>query len=212
MNRNTRIWDDTDCFLWMRWAGEFGATAPALPMTRFAEELGEADESLLRLIARRTLRLRQAMIILRAPLTYRSFFLKMLSECIQLNNNETILFVDWSCDLKKRLKAAKLEDVFTQPTLVGALTSVSDSRQRGERLLKEMRLLRYPEYQKKSEEFTSYWQQLDVGQNVQVKKDRFLENGKLDITLSAGSHQEMMQSVDRLYRSLNSPWWERIWE
>ena len=86
------------------------------------------------------------------------------------------------------------------------------AKQKGELLLKEMRILRYPYYQKKSEELTSNWQQIRLEQDTQAKKALFLERGILELSFSACSLEEMKQKIMNLYQSLSSPVWNRIWE
>lgn len=208
MNRHSRAWDDVDCFLWARWAQSL-KVEPNLPITRFPAVLHDADIPLLRLLAARNLTLRQAALILQSPLPYRPFFQDFLHKSIRLNNNETADFMHMCVDLKKILKLANIQDVVER---VEDGTTELDARRRGERLLKGMRILRYPYYQKKSDEFVACWRELDLGPSVQVDRARFLEHGKMEITVTSASYREMQDSLERIALSLESPSWRKIWE
>jgi hypothetical protein len=90
--------------------------------------------------------------------------------------------------------------------------SVLNRKQKGERLLVEMRVLRYPYYTRKSKDFSSYWGQLGLDPFIQAKKSAFLERGCLEIALSAASLEEFKEKVSLLYQTLESPVWKKIWE
>lgn len=210
MNQRTRTWDDLDCFLWDRWARSLGVE-PELKVSRFPAELKQADDSMLRLLAERKLTLRQAVLILQSPLPYRPFFQRFLHESIRINNNETAAFIHMSIDLKKSLKAASIEQVVAR--VEGDSSGPDyDPRRRGERLLKGMRVLRYPYYQRKLNEFDSSWRELQLGREVQADRSHFLERGKLELTLTSSSLQEMKEILARLMHSVESPLWRKIWE
>ena len=208
MNRRSRAWDDLDCFLWARWARSLDVE-PALQITRFPPELHNADIPVLRLLAARSLTLRQAALILHSPLPYRPFFQDFLGKSIRINNNETADFIHMSVDLKKLLKLNTIQEVVER---VEGSTPDLDTRRRGERLLKGMRVLRYPYYQEKSDEFVSCWRELDLGRNIQVDRAHFLERGRLEITVTSTSYHEMKDSLAKLAQSLESPLWRKIWK
>jgi hypothetical protein len=213
LNSRTRHWDETDCFFWMRWAKSLGEQQPVLPISRFAEELDQAGESLLALTANRRLSLRQAVLILRAPKRYREFLEQFLSESIRLNANETAEFIDMLCDLTRTFKKPLPRDLFAELNLLSTVEQprLSPGR-KGEALLKEMRILRYPYYQKKAGEFSSEWHELSLDEIVLARKSLFLERGVLEISLSSRSFAEFKRKVTRLYESLSSPAWEKIWK
>lgn len=208
MNRRTRIWDDLDCFFWDRWARSLGVE-PDLNVSRFPAELHEADDSMLRLLAARRLTLRQAALILQAPLPYRPFLQQFLHQSIRLNNNETAAFIHMCVDLKKMLRAASIEDMIAE---IEGDPGEPDPRRRGELLLKGMRVLRYPYYQRKLSEFDSAWRALDLGREFRTDRSHFLERGKLEIHITTSSHREMKEVVARLAQSLESPLWRKIWD
>lgn len=210
MNQRTRTWDDLECFLWDRWGRSLGVE-PDLKVGRFPAELKHADDSVLRLLAARKLTLRQAVLILQAPLPYRPFFQRFLDDSVRLNNNETAAFIHMCIDLKQRLKAASIEEVVARVE-GGSSEPDMDPRRRGERLLKGMRVLRYPYYQRKLSEFDSSWRELHLGREVQADKSHFLERGKLELTLTSSSLQEMKEILARLMHSVESPLWRKIWE
>jgi hypothetical protein len=211
-NRNTRPWDETDCFLWCRWANKLEAPAPHLPFTKFPDTLWQADEQLLRLLARRRLLFKQVVGILQAPLTYQPFFSHFLSTSIDLNANETFKFIEMAMDLRK-ICEKPLEQFFEQAefsTIIG--NSGLNRKQKGEALLKALRTLRYPTYHKKAEQFSSYWRQLDFGSNIQVNTPLFLERGIMELRLTASSTDEMQETLVKLCGNLESILWKKIWE
>lgn len=208
LNLRSRLWDEIDCFFWNRWALSLGVPVN-LPLMRFPEELDSADEPLLKLIANRKLTLRQAALILQSPMPYRPFFQSFLSDSIRLNNNETAAFMNLCIDLKQMLHLVRIEDLIAK---VEEGVPANDARSRGDRLLKAMRVLRYPYYQKKLGEFATSWRLLELGGNVQADRSQFLERGKLQITITSGSYQELKKSVEKLSSSMESPLWRKIWE
>lgn len=213
LNRHTRDWDETDCFLWQRWASELGESSIDLPTDRFSSTLGSASTELLALIARRKLTLRQAVLILESPLAYQPFFQNLFSGPVHLNNQETLDFIQMAGDVKRGAKVPKIEDLFLIDSMASILGNQAwEAKRKGAALLRELRRLRYPLSQKKSEDFTSYWRQLNFERNIQAKKDLFVERGTLEISVSAGSHAEMKTRVEELRRSMDSPLWKKIWE
>jgi hypothetical protein len=206
MNRNTRRWDDIDCFLWSRWAESLN-----LPHDSYPLELNSAPLELLRALASRKLQLGQAIRILSASPGTWSFFVDMLADRITLNVNETAAFIDMTFDLANRWKIKNFCHVFEQEILRMALNEAEvSSKHRGEVLLKAMRDLRYPLYQKKSEENSATWRELKLDQ-LQGNKGLFLNRGVLEITVRARSHEEMSEKVKELFESLDSPAWRKLW-
>ncbi len=213
LNRQTRHWDGIDCFLWSRWARRIGIVDPVLPLTRFPDELFALPDLLLSMLAKRRLTLRQAILLVHAPQRYRDFFQRLFRETIVLNDNESAAFIEIASDLKTILGKKDLEQVFQVTTLSRILGAMDlTPRQRGEQLLKEMRRLRYPYYQKKSDEFSSLWQELDLGKGVHANKRMFLERGILEITWSASSPEEARDRAEKLCQSMSSQVWNEIWK
>ena len=213
LNRRTRRWDEIDCFLWTRWARTFGLSDTDLPLKRFPDELYSAEDSLLSLLANGQLLFRQAVLILQSPQRYHSFFQRFLVEDIELNSNGTADLIAMVCDLARIQGKATLEDLFSESGFRRILQHPNlTRRQKGELLLKEMRILRYPYYRKKAEEFSTYWRELNLDNAVLAKKDLFLRRGLLEISFSCISFEGLRGKVTRLYESLGSPVWSKIWE
>jgi len=212
MNRNTRAWDETDCFLWSRWARSLGVEDHSLTQRNFPPELNRTPDLILTALASRHLELGQAVKILQAPANTWSFFAEFLSSHVRLNVNDTANFIDMTFDLANRWQTKNLKDVLENESLRPVMSDTTlNPRQRGEALLKGMRNIRYPLYQKRIEELSSAWQQLNLGK-LQAKKGLFLDKGVLEITIRARSQDEMSKRVRELFESLASPAWDRIWE
>ena len=212
MNRNTRDWDEIDCFLWSRWAKSLGVEDHPLSLRSFSPELDDAPDFILSALANRHLELRQAVRILQAPSRTWPFFVEFLSSQVRLNVNETADFMDMTFDLANRWQTRNLKEVLANEKLQTILNEKGKSpRQTGEALLKEMRNLRYPLYQQKTQELSSAWRQLNL-ETLQAKKNLFLERGILEITIRARSQEEMSKRIKELFESLTSPAWNRIWE
>ena len=212
MNRNTRKWDEIDCFLWSRWSKSLGVENHPLALRSFSAELNQAPDDILLALANRQLELGQAVRILQAPSGTWSFFAEFLSSHVRLNVNETANFIDMTFDLANRWQTKNLKEVLENEKLRVVLDETGNtSRQTGEALLKEMRNLRYPLYQQKTQELSSAWQQLNL-EKLQAKKGLFLDRGVLEITIRARSQEEMSKRVRDLFESLTSPAWDRIWE
>jgi hypothetical protein len=212
LNRNTRRWDDIDTFLWSRWAKSLGIDHAQASAKRFSYELMDAPVPILSALSNRKLQLGQAVRILQTPASACLFFTELLSSVVRLNVNETANFIDMMFDLANRWKTKSFKDVLEHESFKAILgKSALDSRQKGEALLKEMRKLRYPLYQRKSEELSTAWHRLHLDQ-MHAKKGLFLDRGVLEITIRARSQQEMSQQVKELYETLDSPAWKRIWE
>lgn len=212
MNRNTRDWDEIDCFLWSRWAKSLGVENHPLSLRSFSPELNDPPDIILSALASRHLELRQAVRILQAPSGTWPFFVEFLSSQVRLNVNETADFMDMTFDLANRWQTRNLKEVLANEKLQTILNEKGKSpRQTGEALLKEMRNLRYPLYQQKTQELSSAWRQLNL-EKLQAKKTLFLDRGILEITIRARSQEEMSKKIKELFESLTSPAWNRIWE
>jgi hypothetical protein len=207
LNRNTRRWDEIDCFLWARWADSLG-----LQHDPFPETLNQAPFEMLRALANRKLQFGQVMRILETPSHTWSFFIDILTRRIKLNMNETANFLEMTFDLANRWSIKNLAQVFDHEVLNPIWDdSTSAPKERGVALLKAMRRLRYPLYQKKSEDLAAAWQELHLDQ-LQGDKNLFLNRGMLEITIRAKSSKEMSEKVSGLFESLSKPAWKRIWD
>ena len=195
-----------------RWAESLGITDFGLPARRVPEGLDRAPLQLLSALANRSLQLGQAVKILQAPSSTCSFLTETLSSRIRLNVNETANFIDLMLDLANRWKTKNLNGVLENEVLTEILDQPGlDPRQKGESLLKQMRKLRYPLYQRKFEELSTAWHQLRLDQ-MQAKRGLFLDRGVLELTIRARSQEEMSRQVRELFESLVSPEWKRIWD
>lgn len=213
MNLRSRTWDDIDCFLWRRWAQSIASNAERLPIQRLSSVLESASTTILTLLAERKITMRQAALIQEAPPATHEYLLKLLSEVIQLNDNETAEFIRMAWDVKIREQTAGLKGLLETGRFLVILQDRRYSpKQKGEALLKELRAVRYPLYQKKLEQFTSDWQQLNLGRGIQAKGNSFVERGVLEISFASKSLQELKHHIDRLSESLALPEWARIFE
>jgi hypothetical protein len=141
-----------------------------------------------------------------------AFFIDALSRMIKLNVNETASFLEMTFDLANRLGTKNLAHVFDHQILRPIWEDNTITRkERGDALLKAMRRLRYPLYQKKSEELAAAWQELHLDE-LQGNKNLFFNRGLLEITIRARSRKEMSEKVSGLFESLNEPAWKRIWD
>jgi hypothetical protein len=213
MNLRTRSWDEIDCFLWKRWATFIGADVSRLPAQRVSPVLGSASIPMLALLAQRKITIRQAVLIQEAPEATHEYLLDLFSEVIHLNDNETAEFIRMAWDVKIREGASSLMRLLeSEPFLVILQDRRHSPKQRGEALLKELRSVRYPLYQKKLEQFTSDWQQLNLGRGIQAKGNSFVERGVLEISFASKSLEELKSHINRLSESLDSPVWPRIFD
>lgn len=211
MNRNTRTWDQTDCLLWSRWLESFPDRISAFtpePM----EPLRKAPILLWQALAERKIVPRQAVLLMEAPARHRALLTDLITGPVHLNANETAYFIEMACDLTHILKQNDLSGLFQAAGLSRILTSPMDRRQRGEALLKAMRVLRYPEYQKNLQLFTELWQELDLENVLRIHKARFLERGVMEIVLSCRSAAELREKSSRLQESLLSAVWDKIFQ
>ncbi|PWT90212.1 MAG: hypothetical protein C5B54_07575 [Acidobacteria bacterium] len=212
-NQRTRQWDEAECFLWQRWARISNHDLPELSHTRFDDRLFSIDQSLLSAMAIRHLTIRQVLLILDAPIRYRPFLTKLFTETITLNANEMAVFIDMSCDLIHRLGVSTIQALFEEPSLAAILAGgPGQQKQTGERLLKQMRSLRYPYYQRKSEQLEASWTKLRLAEDFQLKKHLLLERGILEISFQSASAAEFREKAGRLFQSLESRNWDDLWQ
>ena len=212
LNRRTRMWDETECFLWARWAASGGYDSSILPHQQFHPKLFEAPESAFIALANRRLLLAQLIRILQAPALTWTFFIEYLASRIRLNVNETANFIDMTFDLANRSGTKNLNEVMQDEKLQAILTDEKlNVRQKGEVLLKGMRRLRYPLYQRKAQDLSASWQLLNL-EKWQARKSLFLDRGVLELTIRARSQEEMSRQVSELFESLRLPAWDDIWD
>jgi len=212
LNLHTRAWDSIDQFLWMRWAKMMGVETQRFAVS-FPETLMQAPDPMIRSLASRKLQIRQVLLILEAPARFRDFFHEFLTDRISLNVNETANFIEMACDLLVRMRSDLMKSLFEKPGLAEILENPGlTPRQKGEALLKTMRILRYPEYQKKLKGVSFLWRESGLDRSARIKVSEFVERGVLEISMSSASQEEMNQKVTDLYQSLASPVWDKIWE
>lgn len=213
INFRSRTWDDVDCFFWRRWAQSIGGNTERVPVQRQSSVLESASTSMLTLLAERKITIRQAALIQEAPPATHEYLSNLLSVVIHLNDNETAEFIRMAWDVKIREKMSGLRELLETGRFLVILQDRRYSpKQRGEALLKDLRAVRYPLYQRKLEQFTSDWQQLNLGRGIQAKGNSFVERGVLEISFASKSLQELKNHINRLSESLASSEWARIFE
>jgi hypothetical protein len=213
LNQRTRIWDESDCLLWHKWAMSLGIEKPRFPGEPYSTDLLDFDTYWWRLVAQRKLLPRQVSILSNAPRRYQRFLGEILTELIQLNANETRDFVEMVSDLSNQRKDREIKSLFEMSPISLILADGSlTPKQRGERLLREVRVLRYPYYQQQLSEFSGIWKELELESEFHARRNAFIERGVLELSFSANSLQEMRKRVGKLYRSLDSSLWKKVWE
>ncbi len=213
LNRHTRVWDEVDCFLWARCASKLDVPKSMLPRHEFPPALNEASDRMIRAIANRKINWRQALRILQSPHSSRDLFTDLLTGPIRLNANETAVLMELIFDLANLRGIKNLSLVLQEgPFQTILLDHTLDRRQRGEALLKAMRNLRYPLYQKKLEALSPVLNRLESEKVFQIKKNSLLERGVLELTITARSQEEMEQKVRNLYENLKSEEWSKVWQ
>lgn len=210
LNLRTRMWDSIDRFLWLRWAESMNTKTDRIKAS-FPEALAGASRMMLETLAARKLQLRQLQLILEAPDRCRLSLLMLLTEHVELNPNETARFIEVACDLLSRLKKQSMQNLFEAPPLAGILANPAlTPKQKGEALLKAIRILRYPEYQERMKEVSFLSSDLEPW--ASMKKSEFVERGVLEITIRAESPEILDEKLSKTRLILLSPEWTRIWK
>src|SRR5262245_52874607 len=111
LNQHSRIWDEADCILWMRWARSLGINDPPIPIRQFPAAILEADVDLYQYIAQRRLTPRQVQLLLNAPPRYQKIFTDLLTKEVELNANETRDLIEMASELANSSPKRDLEGI-----------------------------------------------------------------------------------------------------
>jgi hypothetical protein len=210
LNLHSRVWDSIDRFLWLRWAESMKTKTDRIKAS-FPEVLAQTPRDMLKTLAARKLQLRQLQLILEAPDRLRQSLHTLLTERIELNPNETARLIEMVCDLLSRFRKRSMQSLFDEPVFAEVLGNPAlTPKQKGEALLKAIRILRYPEYQKRLKEVS--FLAFELERFATMRKSEFVERGVLEITIRADCIERMDENLSNARLILVSPEWNKIWE
>jgi ParB/RepB/Spo0J family partition protein len=88
--------------------------------------------------------------------------------------------------------------------------SKSNKRQRGERICKLIKTMRYPVISEKENEFGKLYKELCLDNDVRVNHSRYFEGDDIRITIKASSEEKLRGSIEKLLLNLENGVFKKI--
>ena len=86
----------------------------------------------------------------------------------------------------------------------------SNKRQRGERICRLIKTMRYPVISKKEDEFDSSCRELGLDNDVRVNHSRYFEGDEIRITIKASNEEKLRMSIEKLLSNIKNGTFKKI--
>ncbi len=111
----------------------------------------------------------------------------------------------------KLIKKQGMEDLLTSKEVIKILQdSKYNKRQKGERICKLIRCMRYPIISKKEGEFGMLCQGLGIDNDVRINHSRYFEGDEITITLKTSNEEKLKGNLEKLVSNLKSGSFKKI--
>ena len=86
----------------------------------------------------------------------------------------------------------------------------SNKRQRGERICRLIKTMRYPVISKKEDEFDSSCRELGLDNDVRINHSRYFEGDEIRITIKASNEEKLRISIEKLLSNIKNGTFKKI--
>ncbi|MFQ5963424.1 MAG: ParB/RepB/Spo0J family partition protein [Candidatus Scalinduaceae bacterium] len=161
-------------------------------------------------VARNQLELENAFLLISLGNEERKSVYVILFKESSTNVNEARDTIRNLLDLK-RLEQKGIKELLSSKEITNILSDKKfNKRQKGEKIYKLIKSMRYPAISKKEEEFSESCKKLGIDNNVRITHSRFFEGNDIQITIKASEEKKLKIDLEKLLLNVKSGAFKRI--
>jgi ParB-like chromosome segregation protein Spo0J len=126
------------------------------------------------------------------------------------NVNEAKETIRSLLDLKQIKQTGMVELLSSKEVTHIISDNKSNKRQRGERIYRLIKTMRYPVISKKEDEFDNSCRELGLDNDVRVNHSRYFEGDEIRITIKASNEEKLRISIEKLLSNIKNGTFKKI--
>ncbi len=127
-----------------------------------------------------------------------------------INVNEAKETIRNLLDLKQIKQVGMVELLSSKEISLIISDNKSNKRQRGERICRLIKTMRYPVISKKEDEFDNSCRELGLDNDVRVNHSRYFEGDEIRITIRASNEEKLKANIEKLHSNLKNGVFKKI--
>ncbi|MHC4267115.1 MAG: ParB/RepB/Spo0J family partition protein [Planctomycetota bacterium] len=168
------------------------------------------DSEIKRFVANGELELEKAFLLVALNDIDKEIVFKILFRESSTNINETKETIRNLLDLKLIRKQGMAELLSSKEVTNILLDSKYNKRQKGERVCKLIKCMRYPAIIKKEDEFGVLCKELGIDNDVRVNHSKYFEGDEIRITIKASNEEKLKANLDKLISNIKNDSFKKI--
>lgn len=113
-------------------------------------------------------------------------------------------------DLKQIKQMGMVELLSSEEISLIISDNKSKKRQRGERICRLIKTMRYPVINKKENEFDNSCRELGLDNDVRINHSRYFEGDEIRITIKASNEEKLRVSIEKLFSNIKNGTFKKI--
>jgi ParB-like chromosome segregation protein Spo0J len=168
------------------------------------------DSEIKQSVARGELELERAFLLITLDDTERDVVYKFLFRESITNTNEAKETIRNLLDLKM-IKQLEIVELLSSSEIGRIISdSKSNKRQKGEKICRLIKSMRYPSISMKEDEFNKTCKAMRLDSDVRINHSRYFEGDEVRITLKASNEEKLGNSLERLLSNIRNGMFKKI--
>jgi ParB family transcriptional regulator, chromosome partitioning protein len=174
-----------------------------ISLLRLGSEIKEA-------VAKCEIEPEKAFLLMQLDDVERDIVYRILFRESSTNINETKETIRNLLDLKQIKQMGIVELLSSKEISLIISDSKSNKRQRGERICRFIKSMRYPVISKKEDEFDNSCRALGLDNDVRVNHSRYFEGDEIRITIKAANEEKLRANIEKLLSNIRNGMFKKI--
>lgn len=188
----------------------FLVVAPNMKIIEKYLSILRLDSEIMKSVVKGELELEKAFLLAAVDDVDKEVVFRILFRESNTNINETKETIRNLLDLKL-IKKQGMDELLSSKEITNILLdSKYNKRQKGERICKLLRYMRYPVISEKEEEFGSLCRELGIDNDVRVNHSKYFEGDEIRITIKASNENRLKANLEKLVISMKNGSFKKI--
>ena len=162
------------------------------------------------LVARGKMELEKAILLAQLDNAERDYVYKILFKESSPNVNETKEAIRNLLDLMM-IKQTDAKGVLVSDEIKSVLSdNKTNKRQKGEKVCKILKTMRYPTISKKEEEFSKSCNGLGLDNHVRITHSKYFEGNDIQITIKTSNEEKLKENIEKLMTGINDGKFKKV--
>ncbi len=168
------------------------------------------DSEIMKSVASGELELEKAFLLIALDDADKEIVFRILFRESSTNINEAKEIIRNLIDLKSIKKQGMAELLSTKDVAGILLDSKYNNRQKGEKICKLVKYMRYPVISEKEKEFDVLCRDLGIDSNVRINHSKYFEGDEIRITIKASNEEKLEANLRKLISNIKSSSFKKI--